>query len=107
MKIFNVIIWDPNYKKFISYDIVPYFVDTYKDLKERKYKKIPKTFDEFKKWVIEEARYQFWGRCEYEVILVDWPCQQKEEKIDVYWQIMMNIELITQLVIDSIQNSVA
>lgn len=102
MKTFNVIIWDPNHKKFVPYNVIPYFVQAYEELKQKKYKKVPKTFDEFKEWVIDETHYQFWGRCEYEVILVDWPCQQKEEKIDVCWQIMLNIEFITKLIMESI-----
>jgi len=99
---FNVIIYEPNYKKFISYDIIPYFINTYKKLKEKKYKKIPKTFDEFKKFVEEEGMYQFWGRCEYEVILVDWPCQQTEKKIDVWDQIKMNLDVVTEILMKEI-----
>lgn len=102
MKEFNVVIWEPNHKEFVPYNIIPYFVQAYEELKEKKYKKVPKTFDEFKEWVIDETHYQFWGRCEYEIILVDWPCQQKEEKIDVCWQIMLNIEFITKLIMESI-----
>ena len=109
MKSFNVIIWDPNKKEFIPYDIIPYFVNSYKERLENSkkypksdYWKIPKTFDEFKNFVNNEGHYQFWGRCEYEIILVDWPCQQKEKKIDVWEQIEINLDLITQLVMESI-----
>ena len=66
------------------------------------YWKIPKTFDEFKEFVKKEAQYHFWSRCEYEIILVDWPCQKIEDKWDIYDQIMMNLDVVTQLVIDSI-----
>lgn len=99
---FNVIIYEPNHKKFISYDIIPYFISAYKERQEKKYKPVPETYDEFKKFVIEEGHYQFWGRCEYEVILVDWPCQRVEKKIDVWDQIEMNLDLITNLVIKAI-----
>lgn len=102
MKTFNVIIYDFNHKKFIPYDVIPYFVGAYEELKEKKYKKVPETFEEFKKFVRDEGHYQFWGRCEYEVILVDWPCQQVEKKIDVWNQIEMNLDLITDLVIKAI-----
>ena len=44
--------------------------------------------------------YQFWSRCEYEIILIDWPCQQKHEKWDVYKQIMMNIDIVTDILYD-------
>ena len=97
MKEFNVIIYDPNGKKFVSYNIIPYFIECYKERA-----KPLKTFKEFKDFIIKEARYQFWARCQYEIILSDWPCQQHEEKWDVYNQIMMNINVITKLVMESI-----
>lgn len=102
MKTFNVIIYDCNHKKFEPYDIIPYFVQTYEELKEKKYKKVPETFEEFKKFVREEGMYQFWSRCEYEIILVDWPGQKVEKKIDVWNQIEMNWDLVTKLVMEEV-----
>lgn len=126
MKSFNVINYDFNARKFVPYDVIPYLVNTYNDRVERyheinlkasksknqkefnKYKdvleywKIPKTFEEFKEFVKKESQYQFWSRCEYEIILIDWPCQKDEEKWDVYDQIMMNLDTVTKLVMESI-----
>ena len=126
MKQFNVINFNFNAKKFESYDVIPYLVREYHEQIERhnaakleldsakteqeieiaksnlEYWKVPVTVDEFKKFVQNEARDQFWARCEYEIILVDWPCQKTEEKWDVYDQIMMNLDVITQLVMDSV-----
>lgn len=95
---FNVCIFEPNSKQFVYYDVMPYLKATYKKEKLKL-----KTFNEFKEFVIKESRYQFWSRCEYEIILVDWPCQKVEKKIDVYNQIMMNIDLITKLLMDEIK----
>lgn len=124
MKQFNVINFNFNAKKFESYDVIPYFVRTYNDRVEKfheinfeasmsktqkefdeyknalEYWKIPVSFHEFKKFIQDEARYQFWARCEYEIILVDWPCQKTEEKWDIYDQIMMNLDIITQIVME-------
>lgn len=126
MKQFNVINFDFNAQKFVAYDVIPYFVREYYEHVEQydaskleleaakteeeieiaksnlDYWKVPVIFDEFKKFVKDKAQYQFWSRCEYEIILVDWPCQKTEEKWDVYDQIMMNLDIVTQLVIDSI-----
>ena len=109
MKTFNVIVHDFNNNEFVPYNVIPYFVDAYKERIEKHeeqpnsdYWKIPKTFEEFKDFIKSESQYQFWARCEYEIILVDWPCQKKEEKIDVHRQIMMNLGIVTQLVIESI-----
>lgn len=94
MQSFKVINYDINRQKFEAYDIMPYLIERYK-----KEKKKPKTFEEFKQFIKSESMYQFWGRCEYEIILVDWPCKRVEEKWDVYDQIMMNIDIITDIMI--------
>ena len=126
MKQFNVIYFNFNAKKFETYDIIPYFVRKYHEHVEQydasileleaakteeeieiaksnlDYWRIPQTVGEFKKFIQNEARDQFWSRCEYEIILVDWPCQKTEEKWDVYDQIMMNLDIITQLVMEEV-----
>lgn len=98
IKHFNVINYDFNKKKFIAYDIIPYLVGVYKKLEEK-----PKTYKELQSFIEKESRYQFWGRCEYEIILVDWPCQRESEKWDVYEQIKMNLDTITNVLIDNIK----
>ena len=97
MKEFNVINFDFNQKKFTSYNILPYLISCYE-------KEQPKTFEETKKLIERKALYRWWSKCEYEIILVDWPCQDISEKWDVYRQVMMNIDVITNLVIDCVKN---
>ena len=101
MKSFNVIIFDPNSKEFVKYDIMPYLIRTYNKRKERK-ETLPETFDEFKSFVKSESQYQFWARCEYEIILIDWPCQKNYEKWDVHKQIMMNLDIVTKVFMENI-----
>lgn len=98
IKHFNVINYDYNRKKFISYDIIPYLVNVYEKLEEK-----PKTYKELQSFIEEESMYQFWSRCEYEIILMDWPCQKKSEKWDIYDQIKMNLDIITNVLIDNIK----
>ena len=89
---FNVITFEPNSNKFEPYNVMRYLIGEYNDQKTK-----PATFDECRKFIKDKSQYQFWGRCEYEVILVDWPCQKTERKIDVHEQIMMNLDVITDL----------
>lgn len=121
MKSFNVIIEDNGV--FRPYDIIPYLIDQYNKSKNK-----PKIFNDFKEFVEQESRYQWWARCEYEIVLGPWPYitspserhDKKGEddieawkkhwnkhlesckKIDIYWQIMMNLDTITNLVIESV-----
>lgn len=112
--VFNVIVWDFNKQKFVPYDILPHLRDCLNKRKEifenyrktEEYKKsehpdenliFPSTFDELKEFIRKESVCKWWARCEYEIILVDWPNHTKSEKIDVYWQIMQNIDIITNI----------
>ena len=97
MKSFNVINYDVNHKKFVEYDVIPYLIHVYEKCKEK-----PTSFEEFKDFVEKESMYQFWSRCQYEIILKDWPAQRVEEKWDVYDQIMMNIDIVTRTLMESI-----
>lgn len=136
MKTFNVIHYNPNTQEFEPYDVIPYLVNAYNEQIKRhkinpddEYWKVPETFEEFKKFVKRESQYQFWSRCEYEIILGPWPYisapnegydNSKEndldawkehwkkhldscDKWDVFDQIMMNIDTVTKLVIESIE----
>lgn len=91
-KEFNVILWDPNKKKFIPYNVIPYLVKQYKE------KKFSGTFEELKKFIKGCSTYQWWARCEYEIILSDWPGCKTQKKIDIHSQVMMNLDLITEIV---------
>lgn len=125
MKEFNVIVYNINSKEFEPYNIIPYLVSCYNKKKNK-----PKIFDEFKEFVKNESMYQWWSRCEYEIILSPWPYitspserydkkgeddieawkehwkkHLKEcEKIDVHYQVMMNLDVITNLLMEVIEN---
>lgn len=95
---FNVIYFNFNAKKFQEYDIFPYLTDRYKSEKEK-----PALFEEFKQFIIDKSRYMWWARCEYEIILSDWPCLKTDEKWDIHKQVMMNIDVITKLFMEHIK----
>lgn len=96
---FYVIIGNYNKKTFEPYNVMPYLVDRYK---QKKTKDRPKTFEEFKKFVQSESMYQWWSRCEYEIIISDWPASGVEEKWDIHKQVMMNLDLITKVLMSNV-----
>jgi hypothetical protein len=119
MKSYNVIMYEPNGSNFVEYDIIPYFVDCYKKSRKNKRKpsksyiehmkeknieipehNYPVTREEFKEFIKRWGMYRFWSRCEYEVILSAWPPTKdmsEAKKIDIWSQINMNIDLITEI----------
>lgn len=110
---FNVLIENFNTGKFEPYDIMPTLMQEWELVKERieKYGEIkgspywflPKTKEEFKTWVSSHLFYRFGFKCEYEILLVGWPCDKHKRKIDIYEQCEMNIDLITQIFYNNIK----
>lgn len=96
---YNVILYDFNSKKFVPFDIFPSLKREYVNDREAPY-----TFEEFKDWIRRKALYKWWAKCEYEIILQSWPTGDKEEKIDVYYQIMNNIDTITKLFMEEVKD---
>jgi len=112
---FYVLNWDFNSDRLIHYDVLPYFREVYKehydqflhalnkkwwkeaDEETKKCYKIPETFAEFKDFIRGKAMYQFWARCEYEMICHGWPVRKNEYKLDVYEQIEMNLDIIAEI----------
>ena len=89
---FNVIIDDVNAQEFKSYDVMPYFIRCYEGTKDR-----PKTYEEFKSFIERWSRYMNWSRCQYELVLKPWVGHDNEQKVDVHWQLMNNLDLVTSI----------
>lgn len=65
-----------------------------RDVCRKALKKYKDDKEQFAEEVRRSLKYQYWGRCEYEIILTSWPPDNsgrfKDEKIDVYDQVLMN-----------------
>ena len=96
-KKFNVIDYDSGSKKFVSCDIIPFFVEKYNVIKRGR----PITFDDFKEMILSESFRQFYGRHEFEFELVK---SQTCRTIDIDWQIRNNLDLITEIVMEQVKN---
>ena len=92
---FYVICYNFNSKKMEPYDIMEYFIHEYKDTKK---KDRPTTLADTKEFIKRESQYMFWARCEYEILLSAWPNMDNTVKWDVHRQVMMNIDLISELI---------
>ena len=91
---FKVIMDNVNTKQFESYDVMPYFIRCYEEAKKENR---PKTFEEFKEFVKGKSMYMFWSRCQYELVLKPLVGHDNEQKADVHWQLMHNINLVTSI----------
>lgn len=96
---FYVICENVNKKDFEKHDVMPYLISCYKETEK---KDRPTTLDEFKDFVDRKSMYMYWARCQYEIVLVDWPCQRNSKKIDIYWQIKNNFDLVVRLFMENV-----
>ena len=99
MKSFYVIWWDFNKSEPEPYDIIPYLLECFDKAKDK-----PHTHDEFCEFIKKKSMYMWWSRCEYEIIISNWPSQDKKKKWDIHKQVMMNIEIITNILMEEVTN---
>ena len=93
---YYVIVWNFNKDQIDKFNIMDYLIECYKETKKSKKLITPKTFEEYKDFILRKSKYQFWSRCEYECIVYCWPVKKNKYKLDVYQQIEMNINVITK-----------
>ena len=84
---YNVWIWSFNADSLESYDVVPTFL---MELKKLKPKYRPKSKEDLDEVLESDARYYFWSKCEYEMIIHGWPVRKNDQKVDVYQQLKLN-----------------
>lgn len=93
-KEFKVLLMDINQNTYEEYDILPYFRQEWKIRpfgRDEKYKKIPVTTKpQLREWVDVFAKYQFWSRCEYEFLMVQWPFCTRKINDDIRHYVKVN-----------------
>ena len=108
---------DFNTGKVESYDVLGVIFDSILTAKgtiknknfyilDSKWNQIPvRTKEQLQKFIEDKFRYHYWGKCEWEFIVSDWPPRDnpREKKIDAFQQLMLNIDLITDLVWEDVE----
>lgn len=99
-----VYVEDFNRRQMIKYNIFDHsrFFEDF----EKYRKKYKDNYDQFCKEIDMSLKYYFWSKCEWEIILSSWPSREdfKEEKIDVYDQIMLNKDIFFKYIWDYVQS---
>ena len=87
-----------NQRGFEPYNVFyhEYFV---KDM-QKNFKKNKDNREAFHEQLKRDARYYFWSKCEWEIIISSWPPSDriKEIKVDAYDQLNMNWDVFTDYV---------
>lgn len=100
MQKFNVIYEDINKQEFVAYDVMPYLRDCYNGAKKSER---PKDITEMRLFVKKWSQYMWWSRSEYEIVLKSWVSSYtKEKKIDIYWQVLLNLDVIAQMLLNEV-----
>lgn len=101
---YNVLFYDFNDEKIISKNI--FYKGALADIIEyiKREIELPTglsyeiTYNIIKKCIIQWAKYNYWSKREYEIGVGDFGKDgvEKYKKIDIYYQIMLNVDLITK-----------
>ena len=95
---YNVVVHDFNSGEFVPFNVlshgrlIPAIKKIFKNVGEDR-----KKFDEELK---NECMYNFWSKCEYEIVLSSWPPSERfeNEKVDVYDQLRLNWQVFSDYV---------
>jgi hypothetical protein len=99
----NVLIYDLNSRKIKLYNI--FRNDFILEIRNKSKSKKIKTYLELKEYINNWAKYYYWSKTEYEIavggLFSEYP--DEFEKIDIYRQIEMNLDRITEYVSNKLQ----
>ena len=97
--VWNVLLWSFNKDEIIKYNI---FSNSYlfvKDLHKEIRQKRVTNYNELRDYISHWSKYNYWSKAEYEIAISG--LHSKEgiyEKIDIDYQIQMNLDRITEYV---------
>ena len=86
----KVFVSDFNGKEINEYNVFDH-MRFYEDCKKNARKNIH-NYEAFCEQLRIDLMYYFWSKCEWEIILTDWPRGEHSEKIDVWDQVRLNWE---------------
>lgn len=99
----NVLIYDFNSRKIKFYNI--FRNDFILEIRNKSKSKKIKTYLELKEYINNWAKYYYWSKIEYEIamggLFSAYP--DEFEKMDIYKQITMNLDRITEYVNNKLQ----
>lgn len=91
---------DFNKDKIIEYNVFNKELEN--DIKKAVKDKMILNYAELKSYIQKKFRYQYWSRAEYE-ILVSGLFSKNTEKIDIYRQLEINLDRITEYVNNTLE----
>jgi hypothetical protein len=99
--VWNVYVDDINARRIKQFNIFNHY--SFNEGVKKAYKKYKNDFAAFAEGVRRELQYYFWSKCEWEIVLSDFPPSDRfqKEKIDVYDQVMLNWDIFIQYVWDA------
>lgn len=101
----NVLHENFNARKIESFNIFDHY--SFNEDVKKLFKKYKDDKEKFEEELIRSLKYYFWAKCEWEVIVSDWPPSKRdpvEEKIDVFDQIILNKQIFLDYVWNTLQS---
>ena len=107
MLCWNVYVGDFNNGTIEIYNIFNHY--SFKEDCKKIAKKFAKDKDGFTEGIKHSLMYYFWSKCEWEIIIEQWPVSEKQnsrfkdEKVDVYDQVCLNWDIFIEYLWNNIK----
>lgn len=97
----NVLMHDFNSDKIVYHNVLDddYLIDS---LKKAIKKEEVVSYDDVKSFLSSKFKARYWSRTEYEILVSGLFDRDKKYKIDIWYQLEMNIDNITEYVINKL-----
>ena len=92
--VWNVYVEDTNRRDIAHYNIFNHY--SFMEDAKNAYKDYKDDYEKFCDEIRRSLQQYFWSKCEWEVIISDWPPSKREPvevKVDVYDQVMQNQDI--------------
>ena len=89
-----------NVIKYIDFNVMRKKIN-YKGKKPNKYNLIS-SYDELKSFIRTELLYRFWCKSEHELLVSSFYKTEIEEKIDIFYQLEPNLDVITKYIMNEL-----
>ncbi len=93
----KVLNYDSNKHKIVDYEVLRFYEEP---LKKARKKKEFSNYEELKEWLRRKFMHDYWSKTECEIAVGDLFSKEDElEKVDIFRQLNMNLDRITEYVI--------
>ena len=99
----NVLQYDFNLGRIVRYNVLEYSEWLISSIKRAIKKKEVVDYNSLKEFISRKLKARYWSRAEYEIMVSGLITKKEPQKIDVWYQIEMNIDSFVEYINDKLK----